>query len=152
MLEKWDDINGLVQRRINSSALAMELCLSCTEPSIYDKYLFNVTQCTKNSRQILSGYHGGGIDDRDGNDLSMYRWDWQGGMMNYWYDKHGLCNTAKHKACFFIMEHMAGLQFLTRTHTHTHIYIYITIIVKYLMNCGTLGIYHTMPLYLRIWE
>ena len=27
--------DGLVQERRNSSALAMELCLSCTNPSIY---------------------------------------------------------------------------------------------------------------------
>ena len=27
-------IDGLVQKRCNSSALAMELCLSCTNPSI----------------------------------------------------------------------------------------------------------------------
>ena len=27
--------NGLVQERHNSSALAMELCLSCTNPSIF---------------------------------------------------------------------------------------------------------------------
>ena len=30
------NIDGLVQERRNSSALAMELCLSCTNPSIYD--------------------------------------------------------------------------------------------------------------------
>ena len=29
------DINRLVQERCNSSALAMELCLSCTNPSIW---------------------------------------------------------------------------------------------------------------------
>ena len=31
----WPDIDGLVQERHNSSALAMELCLSCTNPSIW---------------------------------------------------------------------------------------------------------------------
>ena len=30
-------MDGLVQERRNSSALAMELCLSCTKPSIYDQ-------------------------------------------------------------------------------------------------------------------
>ena len=30
----FTNINGLVQERYNSSALAMELCLSCTNPSI----------------------------------------------------------------------------------------------------------------------
>ena len=30
-----EDIDGLVQERCNSSALAMELCLSCTNPSIW---------------------------------------------------------------------------------------------------------------------
>ena len=30
----WDHIDGLVQERRNSSALAMELRLSCTNPSI----------------------------------------------------------------------------------------------------------------------
>ena len=30
----WYNIDGLVQERCNSSALAMELCLSCTNPSI----------------------------------------------------------------------------------------------------------------------
>ena len=29
-------INGLVQERHNSRALAMELCLSCSNPLIYD--------------------------------------------------------------------------------------------------------------------
>ena len=29
------NFNGLVQERRNSSALAMELCLRCTNPSIY---------------------------------------------------------------------------------------------------------------------
>ena len=33
----WYDIDGLVQERRNSSALAMELRLSCTKPSIYQK-------------------------------------------------------------------------------------------------------------------
>ena len=34
----WLDIDGLVQERRNSSALAMELHLSCINPSIYDLY------------------------------------------------------------------------------------------------------------------
>ena len=29
-----DNVDGLVQERRNSSALAMELCLSCTNPSM----------------------------------------------------------------------------------------------------------------------
>ena len=32
---EMDNIDGLVQERRNSSALAMELRLSCTNPSIY---------------------------------------------------------------------------------------------------------------------
>ena len=32
-----DDIDGLVQKRRNSNALAMELSLSCTNPSICNK-------------------------------------------------------------------------------------------------------------------
>ena len=32
---RWSYIDGLVQKRRNSSALAMELCLSCTNQSIY---------------------------------------------------------------------------------------------------------------------
>ena len=36
-VSKWHyDMNGLVQERRNSSALAMELRLSCTNPSIYN--------------------------------------------------------------------------------------------------------------------
>ena len=31
----WADIDGLVQNRFNSSALAMELCFCCTNPSIW---------------------------------------------------------------------------------------------------------------------
>ena len=31
-------IDGLVQERHNSSALAMELCLSCTNPSVYSDW------------------------------------------------------------------------------------------------------------------
>ena len=34
--EIWYDIDGLVQERRNSSVLAMELHLSCTNPSIYN--------------------------------------------------------------------------------------------------------------------
>ena len=34
MQDKWVYIDGLVQERHNSSVLAMELCLSCTNPSI----------------------------------------------------------------------------------------------------------------------
>ena len=37
--------DGLVQERHNSSALAMELCLSCTDPSICDY----CTWCTENT-------------------------------------------------------------------------------------------------------
>ena len=33
-----DNFDGLVQGRRNSSALAMELCLSCTNPLIYEFY------------------------------------------------------------------------------------------------------------------
>ena len=32
---QWCHIRGLVQKRHNSSTLAMELCLSCTNPSIF---------------------------------------------------------------------------------------------------------------------
>ena len=32
------DLDGLVQERCNSSAIAMELRLSCTKPSIYMKW------------------------------------------------------------------------------------------------------------------
>ena len=35
MTEFRPNIDGLVQERCNSSALAMELCLSCTNPTIY---------------------------------------------------------------------------------------------------------------------
>ena len=28
----WEQVDGLVQERRNSSALAMELCISCTNP------------------------------------------------------------------------------------------------------------------------
>ena len=33
----WQHIDGLVQERRNSSALAMELCLSCINPSIWHR-------------------------------------------------------------------------------------------------------------------
>ena len=36
----WLQIDGLVQERRNSSALAMELCLSWTKPSIYSRNSF----------------------------------------------------------------------------------------------------------------
>ena len=35
-------IDGLVEERRNSSALAMELCLSCTNPLIYQEYMYFV--------------------------------------------------------------------------------------------------------------
>ena len=38
-------IDGLVQEKSNSSALAMELRLSCTNPSIYEWYIFPCGLC-----------------------------------------------------------------------------------------------------------
>ena len=38
-------IDGLVQERRNSSALAMELCLSCTNPSIWDYVHHTLSWC-----------------------------------------------------------------------------------------------------------
>ena len=39
---RWYEINGLVQERHNSSELAMELSLSCTNPSKYELYSSNL--------------------------------------------------------------------------------------------------------------
>ena len=44
----WHDINGLVQERRNSSALAMELRFSCTNPSICKNFYALLTLCEKN--------------------------------------------------------------------------------------------------------
>ena len=44
-----NDIGGLVQERRNSSALAMELCLSCSNPSIS-----GMSQCYTMAFQVLS--------------------------------------------------------------------------------------------------
>ena len=41
-LSYMDNLDGLVQERRNSSALAMEFCLSCTNPSIWDRFLFTL--------------------------------------------------------------------------------------------------------------
>ena len=46
-LEHWLYVNGLVQERRNSSALAMELRLSCTNPSIWNiTFIFDLTHCS----------------------------------------------------------------------------------------------------------
>ena len=42
MLREYN-IDGLVQERRNSSALAMDLCLSCTDPSIWSYVFFALT-------------------------------------------------------------------------------------------------------------
>ena len=51
-----DNLDGLVQERRNSSALAMELCLSCTNPSIWDRFLFtlavNFMNMCHNSKEL----------------------------------------------------------------------------------------------------
>ena len=39
---EYHHLDGLVQERRNSSALAMELCLSCINPSIYANINHNV--------------------------------------------------------------------------------------------------------------
>ena len=42
-------VDGLVQERRNSSALAMELRLSCSNPLMYDSYVAGLVQKTSNS-------------------------------------------------------------------------------------------------------
>ena len=52
-VQTWDDIDGLVQERRNSSALAMELRLSCTNPSTCILNFRDVQKFTCDSKDLL---------------------------------------------------------------------------------------------------
>ena len=51
MICKWKDVNGIVQECSNSSALAMELLQSCTEPSIWNQLVKTWSELPKKFSQ-----------------------------------------------------------------------------------------------------
>ena len=84
----WGQIDGLVQDCSNSSALAMELRLSCTNPSKYQRYhvvlfstLWKITivtlyrNCLYVCRlpQLLQNYGGNGPSEADVQGIQTYR-------------------------------------------------------------------------------
>ena len=57
----WHDIDGLVQERSNSCVLAMELHLSCTNPSIWNCFMHYWPLCEGNPLSLVDSPHKGWV-------------------------------------------------------------------------------------------
>ena len=74
--ERNHDLNGLVQERCNSSALAMELRLSCTNPLICEHYLDHWWLDSPGAEtRILGQYNSSWCPDYISRALIQYKYD-----------------------------------------------------------------------------